>query len=48
MTPNLPAVPQELARCYQGFERASGRNIRELGLTPAQFDIIATLGNTSE
>ncbi len=38
---------RELARCYQGFERASGRNIRELGLTPAQFDIIATLGNTS-
>ena len=35
-----------LARCYQAFERMSGRHVRELGLTPAQFDIVATLGNT--
>ncbi|WP_035053367.1 MarR family winged helix-turn-helix transcriptional regulator [Andreprevotia chitinilytica] len=41
----LPLL-RELARCYQSFETASGRHIRALGLTPPQFDIIATLGNT--
>ncbi|WP_137939330.1 MarR family transcriptional regulator [Chitinivorax sp. B] len=41
----LPVL-RELARCYQAFELHSGRHIRSLGLTPAQFDIIATLGNT--
>ncbi len=35
-----------LAEAYQAFERLSGRHVRELGLTPAQFDIVATLGNT--
>ncbi len=35
-----------LAETYQAFERLSGRHVRELGLTPAQFDIVATLGNT--
>jgi DNA-binding MarR family transcriptional regulator len=30
----------------QGFERFSGESVRECGLTHAQFDIIATLGNT--
>ncbi|WP_229417997.1 MarR family winged helix-turn-helix transcriptional regulator [Massilia sp. Root351] len=30
----------------QGFERLSGEHVRECGLTHAQFDIIATLGNT--
>lgn len=34
-----------LAQCYQEFERLSGRHVRELGLTPAQFDVVATLGN---
>jgi len=34
-----------LAECYQAFERISARHVRELGLTPAQFDIVATLGN---
>jgi DNA-binding MarR family transcriptional regulator len=34
-----------LAQCYQAFERLSGRHVRELGLTPAQFDVVATLGN---
>ena len=34
-----------LAQCYQSFERLSGRHLRELGLTPAQFDTVATLGN---
>jgi len=41
----LPLV-RELACCYQAFESYSSAHIRELGLTPSQFDIIATLGNT--
>lgn len=43
--PFFPAL-RELARCYQAFESFSARHIRGLGLTPAQFDIVATLGNT--
>jgi MarR family 2-MHQ and catechol resistance regulon transcriptional repressor len=35
-----------LAECMQGFERFSGESVRRFGLTHAQFDIIATLGNT--
>jgi MarR family 2-MHQ and catechol resistance regulon transcriptional repressor len=35
-----------LAECLQGFERYSGESVRHYGLTHAQFDIIATLGNT--
>ena len=35
-----------LAECMQGFERYSGESVRHYGLTHAQFDIIATLGNT--
>jgi DNA-binding MarR family transcriptional regulator len=35
-----------LARCFQTFERHSAAHIRGLGLTPSQFDIVATLGNT--
>ena len=41
----MPLV-RALAECAQSFERCSGAHIRTLGLTPAQFDIIATLGNT--
>src|ERR1035438_4654635 len=41
----LPAI-HELARCYQAFEAYSGQHIRSLELTPCQFDIVATLGNT--
>ena len=43
-----PFVPvlRELARTYQAFESYSATHIRTLGLTPPQFDIIATLGNT--
>jgi len=37
---------RELARCFQAFEAYSGAHVRGLGLTPAQFDIVATLGNT--
>ncbi len=36
-----------LAECMQGFERLSGEHVRQCGLTHAQFDIIATLGNTA-
>jgi DNA-binding MarR family transcriptional regulator len=43
--PFLPVV-RELATTYQAFEAFSSRHIRSLDLTPAQFDIIATLGNT--
>lgn len=41
----MPLV-RELIECAQEFERYSDAHIRELGLTPPQFDIIATLGNT--
>lgn len=43
--PFLPML-RELARCYQAFEAYSGAHVRALGLTPSQFDIVATLGNT--
>ena len=36
-----------LAECYQAFERISATHVRSLDLTPAQFDILATLGNTT-
>lgn len=35
-----------LAECYHLFERRSAEMTRALGVTPPQFDIIATLGNT--
>jgi DNA-binding MarR family transcriptional regulator len=41
----MPVV-RELVRCYQAFEVYSAAHIREIGLTPSQFDIVATLGNT--
>lgn len=46
--PREPFLPmlRELARCYQAFEAHSAAHIRSLALTPAQFDIVATLGNT--
>ncbi len=39
-------VLRELASAYQAFETYSAAHIRTLGLTPSQFDIVATLGNT--
>lgn len=39
-------VLRELARAYQEFESFSASHIRTLSLTPSQFDIVATLGNT--
>jgi len=44
--PLFMTVVRELVRCYQAFEMYSAAHIRELDLTPSQFDIIATLGNT--
>lgn len=35
-----------LAECMQLFEHRSAQNVRQHGLTHAQFDILATLGNT--
>jgi len=48
MNPQAEFLPtlQALVQCYQAFEAYSAANIRALGLTPPQFDIIATLGNT--
>lgn len=43
--PFLPLI-RELARSYQAFEAYSSQDIRNMGLTGCQFDIIATLGNT--
>ena len=40
----LPTL-RELVRTFQAFEEFSGTHVRSLGLTPTQFDIIATLGN---
>ncbi len=46
--PKKPFIPvlRELARAYQAFESYSAAHIRTLDLTPSQFDIVATLGNT--
>jgi MarR family transcriptional regulator, 2-MHQ and catechol-resistance regulon repressor len=41
----LPLL-RELSGTYQAFEVYSSAHVRSLGLTPAQFDIVATLGNT--
>lgn len=35
-----------LAECFHTFEQISASHVRTLKLTTAQFDIIATLGNT--
>ncbi|MBW4458929.1 MAG: MarR family transcriptional regulator [Nodosilinea sp. WJT8-NPBG4] len=40
------AVMRELARAYQAFSAYSAAHVRQFDLTPAQFDVIATLGNT--
>jgi MarR family transcriptional regulator, 2-MHQ and catechol-resistance regulon repressor len=37
---------RELVRTYGAFAAYSESHIRQLGLTPSQFDVIATLGNT--
>ncbi len=42
----LPVL-RALAQTYQAIESYGAVHIRTLDLTPSQFDIIATLGNTS-
>ena len=37
---------RELARAYQALSAYSESHIRQFNLTPAQFDVIASLGNT--
>lgn len=44
--PNFLPLLRELASTYQAFGMYSSVHIRSLGLTPPQFDIVATLGNT--
>ncbi|MEO1147488.1 MAG: MarR family transcriptional regulator [Cyanobacteria bacterium J06638_22] len=41
------ATVRELVRSYQAFSSYSEAFAREHGLTPSQFDVLATLGNTS-
>ncbi|MBE9228505.1 MarR family transcriptional regulator [Phormidium sp. LEGE 05292] len=38
---------RELVRAYQAFSAYSEAHVRQFDLTPAQFDVIATLGNTN-
>ncbi|MEM7771546.1 MAG: MarR family transcriptional regulator [Cyanobacteria bacterium P01_A01_bin.37] len=55
-TPYSPAIAakepflgtiRELVRTYQAFSTYSEAFVRHYDLTPAQFDVIATLGNTA-
>jgi MarR family transcriptional regulator, 2-MHQ and catechol-resistance regulon repressor len=39
-------IMRELVRTYQVFSTVSEAHIRQFELTPAQFDVIVTLGNT--
>ena len=39
-------VLRPLVEAYLAFSRADNRHIRSLKLTPSQFDVIATLGDT--
>ncbi len=45
-TMNCLSIIRELAKTYQAFEIFSGIHIKKNGLTPPQFDVIATLGNS--
>ncbi|MDJ0705369.1 MAG: MarR family transcriptional regulator [Leptolyngbyaceae cyanobacterium MO_188.B28] len=38
---------RELVRTYQAFSAYSEAHVRKFNLTPSQFDVIATLGNTN-
>jgi MarR family transcriptional regulator, 2-MHQ and catechol-resistance regulon repressor len=40
-------VMRELVRAYQAFSAYSEAHVRQFDLTPAQFDVLATLGNTN-
>ncbi len=39
-------VLRPLVEAYLAFSRADSRHVRSLRLTPSQFDVIATLGDT--
>lgn len=39
------AVIREVVRAYQAFSDFSSRDIKRLGLTAPEFDVLATLGN---
>lgn len=43
--PWLPLM-RELVWTYQAFSQYSNQHVKSFGLTPPQFDVIATLGNT--
>jgi DNA-binding MarR family transcriptional regulator len=43
--PFLPVL-RALAQAFQAFEQLSAYHIRQMDLTPPQFDVVATLGNT--
>ncbi|QIT55369.1 MarR family transcriptional regulator [Aquisalimonas sp. 2447] len=44
--PKYMRLLRELVQAYQAFEAYTMPHIKSWGLTPAQFDVIATLGNT--
>jgi len=48
--PDEPLLPMlhELASCQHAIERYSARHVRALGLTPAQFDVVAILGSRDD
>lgn len=43
--PHLKLI-RPLVEAYLAFSREDGRQIRRVGLTPSQFDVIVTLGDT--
>lgn len=45
MQTNFLPVLRNLVSAYQAFERYSAPDLRSMGLTMTQFDVIATLGN---
>lgn len=44
---NFLKVLRPLVEAYFAFLRKSDRHVRSLGLTPPQFDVIVTLGDTN-
>lgn len=44
---SLLPVARALGRCYGRFETTAARHIASLGVTPAQFDVLVTLGDTA-
>ena len=45
MNPRALRTIRRLATAYQAFAAYSAAQVRALGLTPPQFDVLATLGN---